>query len=333
MKSKIHERLTSQPNDAGKKTISREPYRLLKDMCHIHAPSGNETAMKEFLLEYIRTHSKTWKHRPKVIHGKGFQDNIILVFGKPRTAVFAHMDSIGFTVRYGKQLVKIGGPVTQTGFKLTGEDSKGRQDVELLVNEDKKTGARSLQYTGKRDFERGTELVFKANWRESKDYLQCCYMDNRLGVYNALKVAETLKNGAIVFSSWEEHGGGSVSYLQKYLYETYQVSQGLISDISWISDGVHYAKGPVISLRDSLIPRRAFVNKIIRMAKAAGCDFQLEVEGAGGSDGKELQMAAYPWDWCFIGAAEENVHTPDEKVHKKDVEGMIRLYEVLMKEL
>ena len=34
----------------------------------------------------------------------------------------------------------------------------------------------------------------------------------------------------------------------------------------------------------------------------------------------------YPWDWCFIGAAEENVHSPDEKVHKKDVEGMIALY-------
>lgn len=333
MKPKIQEHPSSKPTRVSEKPAPASPYQLLKDMCHIHAPSGNEVAMKEFLLAYIKAHSKNWKHKPKILHGRGFQDNIILVFGKPRTAIFAHMDSIGFTVRYGSQLVKIGGPVAQTGFKLTGEDSEGRQDVELLVKEDKKTGARSLHYTGKRDFERGTELVFKANWRESKDYLQCCYMDNRLGVYNALKVAETLKNGAIVFSSWEEHGGGSVAYLQKYLYETYGISQGLISDISWISDGVHYAKGPVISLRDSLIPRRSFINKIIGIAREAQCDFQLEVEGSGGSDGKELQMAACPWDWCFIGAAEENVHTPDEKVHKKDVEGMIRLYGVLMKEL
>lgn len=315
------------------KTTKTGPYQLLKDLCAIHAPSGNEVAMKEFVLAYIKAEAKNWKHRPKVIHGKGFQDNIILVFGKPRTAIFAHMDSIGFTVRYGKQLVKIGGPVARPGFKLVGKDSRGEQEVSLKITEDRASGLKSLEYSGKRDFERGTELVFKPNWREDKEYLQCCYMDNRLGVYNALKVAETMKNGAIVFSTWEEHGGGSVSYLQKYLYEGYGICQGLISDISWISDGVHYAKGPVISLRDSLIPRRSYLNRIIDLAKANNCSFQLEVEGTGGSDGKELQMAAYPWDWCFIGAAEENVHTPDEKVHKKDVEGMVRLYEVLMKEL
>ena len=158
-------------------------------------------------------------------------------------------------------------------------------------------------------------------------------MDNRLGIYAALKVAEKIKNGAIVFSTWEEHGGGSVSYLQKYLQEKYKIQQALICDISWISDGVHFAKGPVISMRDSLIPRRSYINKIISIAKKNTCAYQLEIEGSGGSDAKELQMAEYPWDWCFIGAAEENVHTPDEKVHKKDVEGMISLYDVLMKEL
>lgn len=308
-------------------------YSLLKQMCSIHAPSGNEAAMKEFLLDYIKTNSKNWKHKPKIVHGKKFQDNIILIFGKPRTAIFAHMDSIGFTVRYGKQLVKIGGPVTKSGFHLVGSDEKGKQEVTLNVIENKKTGEKKLEYKGKRDFERGTELTFKPNWREDKDYLQCCYMDNRLGIYSALKVAETLKNGAIVFSSWEEHGGGSVSYLQKYLQEEYNISQALISDISWISDGVHYAKGPVISMRDSLIPRRSYINKIISIAKENNCAFQLEIEGSGGSDAKELQMSEYAWDWCFVGAAEENVHTPDEKVHKKDVEAMIRLYEVLMKEL
>lgn len=308
-------------------------YAILKTMCGIHAPSGNEVAMKDFILDYVQTHSKTWKHAPKIISGEGFQDNIILVFGKPRTAIFAHTDSIGFTVRYGRQLVKIGGPVTKNGFKLLGHDSMGKQEVELKLVEDKRSGFKSLEYKGKRDFERGTELVFKAQWREDDNYLQCCYMDNRLGVYNALKVAETLKNGAIVFSTWEEHGGGSVSYLQKFLYEKYKITQGLISDISWISDGVHFAKGPVISMRDSLIPRRSFINRIIDIADKNKCTYQLEVEGSGGSDAKELQMSAYPWDWCFIGAAEENVHTPDEKVHKKDVEGMIRLYEILMKEL
>lgn len=305
--------------------------QLLKTMCGIHAPSGNEVAMKEFLLNYIKKYSKDWEHKPKVIHGKGFQDNIILVFGKPRTAIFAHMDSIGFTVRYGKQLVKIGGPVTKPGFELIGTDSKGTQTVTLQVKE--KNGMREISYKGKRDFERGTELVYKQHWKEDKDFVQSCYMDNRLGIYNALKVAETLKNGVIVFCSYEEHGGGSVSYIQKYLQEKYKVDQALISDISWISDGVFPGKGPVISLRDSLIPRRSYVNKIVHLASKHKLDFQLEVEGSGGSDAKELQMSEHPWDWCFVGAAEQNVHTPTEKVHKKDIIGMIELYKMLMKEL
>lgn len=300
---------------------------ILKTMCAIHSPSGNEVAMKEFLLDYIKKESKNWKHKPKVILGKGFQDNIILVFGKPRTAIFAHTDSIGFTVRYGKQLVKIGGPRIEKGYELVGSDSKGKCEAILNVVKD------SMEYKAKRNFDTGTELVFKANWREDKDYVQCCYMDNRLGCYNALKVAETLKDGVIVFSTWEEHGGGSVSYLQKYLVDNYKISQALISDISWISDGVFPAKGPVISMRDSLIPRRSYVNRIIDIAKKHKVPFQLEVEGSGGSDAKELQMAENVWDWCFIGAAEQFVHTPNEKVHKKDIVGMIELYKALMKDL
>ena len=296
-------------------------------MCAIHSPSGNEVAMKEFILDYIKANQKNWKHKPKVIHGKGFQDNIMLVFGKPRTAIFAHTDSIGFTVRYGKQLVKIGGPRIEKGYELVGSDSKGKCEATLNVVKD------MMEYKAKRNFDTGTELVFKPNWREDKEYVQCCYMDNRLGCYNALKVAETLKDGVIVFSTWEEHGGGSVSYLQKYLVDNYKISQALISDISWISDGVFPAKGPVISMRDSLIPRRAYIDKIIGIAKKHKVAFQLEVEGSGGSDAKELQMAENVWDWCFVGAAEQFVHTPNEKVHKKDIDGMIELYKALMKDL
>lgn len=314
------------------KKTKKSEYELVKTMCHIQAPSGNEVAMKDFLLEYIKKNKKNWKHQPKIFHGKGFQDCIVLIFGKPRTALFAHMDSIGFTVRYGKQLVKIGGPVCKSGFKLVGEDSIGKAEVELDVTKDKH-GYTSISYKNKRDLERGTELTFKPHWREDKDYIQCCYMDNRLGIYNALKTAETLKDGAMVFSCWEEHGGGSVTFLQKFLAEKYKIFQALISDISWISDGVHPGKGAVISMRDSLVPRRSFVNKIIHLAKKHSIPHQLEVEGSGGSDAKELQMSEHPWDWCFVGAAEQNVHSPDEKVHKKDIESMLTLYKILMKEL
>ena len=85
---------------------------LLKKMCEIHAPSGEEIRMKKFVLKHIEENKNNWKTQPKLHYGKGFQDNIILVFGKPNTAIFAHLDSIGFTVKYNNEIVKIGGPVT-----------------------------------------------------------------------------------------------------------------------------------------------------------------------------------------------------------------------------
>lgn len=303
--------------------------KLLETLCRIHAPSGNEQKLKEFLLNYISEHKSKWKQQPVILHGEGFQDCILLVFGKPKSAIFAHMDSIGFTVRYGHQLVRIGGPDLESGYTLVGEDNQG--EIECALAFDEESGA--ISYEFEREIERGTELVFKCDFRETGETVQSCYLDNRLGVWSALQVAETLENGIIAFCCWEEHGGGSVSYLARYIHEQYGVTQGLISDITWVTEGVHAGNGVVISMRDSLIPRRAYVQRIISIAKEAGIPYQLEVEGAGGSDAKELQRSAYPWDWCFVGAPEDNVHTPNEIVHKQDIESMVALYKVLMERL
>lgn len=302
-------------------------FQLLKQLCSIHAPSGNEVALKDFIKEYVKENSFKWNQQPEVIEGDFIQDCLILKFGKPTTSIFAHMDSIGYTVRYKNEVVKIGGPVTQDGIKLVGEDSKGTIECTLKVN---KT---NLEVKYKREIDRGTELVFQPDWRETDEFVQCCYMDNRLGIWNALQVAETLENGVIVFSTWEEHGGGSVGYLGEYIYKNWGVRQALISDITWVTEGVPAGDGVVISMRDKGIPRRSFINKIISHAKDSGIPFQLEVEGAGSSDGGYLQETHLPFDWCFIGAPEEFVHSPDEKVHKKDIDSMWLLYAYLMKHL
>lgn len=301
---------------------------LLKQLCEVHSPSGEEYPMKEFLLKYIQKQKKKWKTKPEIYHGEDFQDCIVLAFGKPRTAVFAHMDSIGFTVRYFNQLLPIGSPDAGTGTVLVGEDSMGPIECELDFDKDN-----HAFYKFGRLIERGTSLTYKINFREDKSFIQTPYLDNRLGVYVALKLAEKLKDGIIVFSCWEEHGGGSVPYLAKFIFEKWKVKQGLIADITWASDGVEPGNGVVISLRDRNIPRKIFVQRIIDIAKKRKASFQLEVEGMGSSDGRELQLSPYPFDWCFVGASQQNPHTPHEKVHKNDIESMIKLYEYLMKDL
>jgi putative aminopeptidase FrvX len=301
---------------------------LLKQLCEIHAPSGEEFRMKEFLLKYIQREKKNWKVKPDVYHGDDFQDCLVLVFGKPRTAVFAHIDSIGFMVRYFNQLLPIGGPDAEAGTRLVGEDSLGPIECELFF--DKENHA---FYKFGRQIDTGTSLTYKIDFRSDKNFIQTPYLDNRLGVYTALQLAKTLKDGIIVFSCWEEHGGGSVPYLAKFIYEKFKVKQALVADITWVSDGIEAGKGVVISMRDRNIPRKMFVNQLIEIARKRKVKFQLEVEGMGSSDGRELQLAPYPFDWCFVGAPQQNAHTPHEKVHKKDIDSMIELYQVLMKDL
>src|SRR4051812_24767504 len=93
---------------------------LLKKLCSIYAPSGNEESMTVFLLEYINNHKSSWKNAPEIYYGDDFQNCIVLVFGTPRTAVYAHIDSIGLNVRYDNQLVKIRSPRTENGYQLKG---------------------------------------------------------------------------------------------------------------------------------------------------------------------------------------------------------------------
>ena len=111
---------------------------LLKQLCNIHSPSGEEKHISEFIIKYINKHKEEWKVSPKIYYGEEFQDNIILVFGKPRTSIFAHMDSIGFTVKYNNEIVKIGSPVTNEGTILVGEDSQGKIEGALIQKGKKK---------------------------------------------------------------------------------------------------------------------------------------------------------------------------------------------------
>ena len=301
--------------------------KLLKKLCSIHSPSGEENRISEFIIDYVNSNMHDWKVKPKIFSGDGFQDCIVLSFGTPRTAIYAHMDSIGFTVKYNNEIIKIGGPVIEEGIELVGTDSKGNIKGKIIKKDDK------TFIDFKRKIDRGTSLTFKMNFKETDNYIQSCYLDNRLGVWNALKVAENLEDGVIVFSCWEEHGGGSVGFLTNFIHSKYNINKALISDITWVTEGVKAGKGVVISLRDSGIPRRSFVNKIITLAKSHNIHYQLEVESSGGSDGNEIQKSPFPLDWCFIGAPEKNVHSPKEKVHKKDIKSMLQIYNMLMKEL
>lgn len=302
--------------------------QLLQELCAIHGPSGEEYAVKEYIKQYVKAHSGSWKTVPKVIEGEEFQDCLILEFGKPRAAIFAHMDTTGFTVRYENQLIPIGGPDAAKDDLLVGRDSIGEIETPIKIN---KKG-HHFHHFG-RAIDRGTSLVYKPNFKANKSSITSPYLDNRLGVYLALQLAESLTDGALVFSCWEEHGGGSVPYLIRYLHEKHALRYGLICDVTWVTDGVHHGEGAVISMRDRNIPRRSFVDRVTAIAESEGVHYQLEVESGGSSDGRELQISPYPIDWCFLGIPQTDPHSSKEKVMISDIKSLQSLLHTLMKEL
>lgn len=303
--------------------------KLLKELCEIHSPSGEEFRMSEFILYYIVKNSKRWKVKPEIFFGDGFHDNIVLKFGNPRTAIYSHIDTVGYTVRYGKELIPIGSPNAKTGTILTGKDSKG--DIECILKTD--TENFDFEYVFFREIERGTSLVYKSNFRETETIIQSPYLDNRIGIWIALKIAETLENGIIAFTTYEEHRGGGAEIVTKYIYENFNIQQVMILDTTWITSGIKHGNGTAISLRDSVIPRRKYVEKIIKIISDKGLNYQFEVEKSGGSDGTAVQKSMYPINWCFIGPPENNIHSPDEIMQKSDIYDTIKIYNILMKEL
>jgi len=190
-----------------------EDFSLLKKLCGIHAPSGEEYAVRDFILEYIDKNVANWKTKPTLHYGDNFQDCLVLIFGNPKTAIFSHMDSVGFTAQYKNELVKIGGPRVKNGTILKGKDFHGSFEAILRIDEE----AETLHADAHRNIVTGTSLVFKQFFKENYETVQSCFLDNRLGIWVSLKLAETLEHGAIAFTCWEEHGGGSAEFIARFL--------------------------------------------------------------------------------------------------------------------
>ena len=301
---------------------------LIQKLAEIHSPSGEEFRMKEFLLSYVESRRADWKVTPQIIDEPRFGDGFLLAFGEPRTAVFAHLDTIGFMVRYGNQVIPIGGPQVEEGYQLRGEDSLGPIHCHLKVDEN-----HNLFHNFPRAIDRGTSLVFDGEMKVNATEIVGPYLDNRLGIYNCLKIAETMEHGVLAFSCFEEIGGGNVPALLDSMMEKFTIRQALISDITWVTEGVQAGRGVAVSIRDQNIPRRSFIDRLITLATESGVPYQLEVESGGSSDGAQIRHSRHGLDWCFIGAPEKNVHSPHETVQISDLESMVALYRYLLENL
>jgi putative aminopeptidase FrvX len=310
------------------KWINQEKLDLLKVLCAIPGTSGDEGPVRDFVLDYVKKNQALWKSAPEIWAGNGFQENMALIFGKPQKAFYAHLDTVGYTIRYNNNVIPVGGPDGQTGDLLVFEENGKPGETRLIHEADEHLFLVSYP----QNIQPGTTLTYFPIFECDGEWIKSPYLDNRLGVWALLLMAEWAENAAFVFTTFEEHGGGGAGIMAKILFEKFGTTQSIITDVTWTSEGVFAGNGPVVSLRDSRIPRKEFVKEIRQHLEKHNIPYQLEVEQHGGSDGREIQHLPYPIDWCFIGPPSENPHSSLESVHFRDAEGFLQMLKSLLPE-
>jgi putative aminopeptidase FrvX len=167
--------------------------------------------------------------------------------------------------------------------------------------------------------EPGSAWVYADAVREQGGVLVGPYLDNRAGVWIALRALQLARDVVVAFTTGEEHSGRGALIAACWLVERYGVRQAIISDITWDTAHVHCGSGPAISLRDRFVPRRTYLARVLAIAARSGLPHQIEVESDGSSDGGWMERSGFPIDWVFVGPPEKRPHTSREELSVADL--------------
>jgi putative aminopeptidase FrvX len=257
-------------------------------------------------------------------------DNLIAVRGRPRVALLAHLDTVGYTLGYDHVLIPVGSPHAEGGEALRSTIGGTTWRGAVEITEEEETEVRLV---GADDAPPGSRWVYDAPLERDGEQVIGAYLDNRAGVWSAMAVLERCANVAVAFTVGEEHSGRGAGICARILHDDLGIRQALISDITWHTEHIHRGGGPAVSLRDRMLPRQAYLDRVLALADASGIPYQREIESSGGSDGTGIERSGLPIDWCFIGAPEEATHTPREVVDWSDLLGMVEIYVYLVERL
>jgi|CXWL01.1.fsa_nt_gi putative aminopeptidase FrvX len=306
---------------ASRATGSRRVLALLRRIQAIHGTSGDEGRLADFLAAELAPEAGGGRD----LSVERLGETVVVWRGMPRLALFAHLDTIGYTVGYERELVEIGSPEARVGDRLVTADGVG-----VAVARDWDGGG--LVYRGP-ELDLGTRLAFANPLVRDGGEFSAAYLDNRLGVALATAVFEASRDLALVLTSDEEQGVRGALMGGQFVAAELGVRQALISDVTWVTRHVHLGGGPVVSLRDAYVPRQRYLDRVLAAAEASGVTYQREVERSGSSDGGILAQSALPIDWCFVGVPITGNHTAEETAAVADVDACYRLYRSLVTRL
>ncbi|HUY90811.1 MAG TPA: M20/M25/M40 family metallo-hydrolase [Pirellulales bacterium] len=299
--------------------------KLLK-LASLLGPTGDEGAVADWLA------AETGAMADATLVRIG--DNLIVARGAPRTAIFAHTDTTGYTLGYHRQLIPIGAPAGRDGDRLRSSDGlcgRLRASPEggplCRLRKVRNAAGEKVEPTP------GSRWTYARQPEIKSGVVRSPYLDNRAGVWAALRALEECKHIAVAFCTGEEHHGHGARVCADWLYGQLGIAQALIADITWHTRETPCGKGVVISLRDAFTPRQAFLDRVLALADTSQIPHQREIQSSGSSDGGHLLRSSVPLDWVFVGAPEKAAHSACERAAVADLEAMAELLAYLVDRL
>ena len=283
---------------------------LLWELLGHDSPAGDEGALADWLEDWLA------REVPDAA-AERLGDSLVVTRGaKPSVAVFAHLDTTGWTLGYDKRLIRIGGPDGEPGDRVrpAGQPETGNTLARRADG--------SWKVRGKTTAAPGSRWVYAAVPAFSGGRITAPYLDNRAGPWAALHALKSCSEIAAAFTVQEETGGSGALVCARHLFGTHGITKALITDLTWHTKHIKCGLGVAVSLRDSSLPRRRYLDRVLALAETSGLPFQREIEAHGGSDGGGIDRSGVPMDWVFIGAPEKDPHTACERVEITDLQSM-----------
>jgi len=327
----------------NQKRVEIPKVSLLKQLCSIHSPSGQEEKTMEFLVDYVKKHKRSWAVQPKVIHNDDLKNNLILVFGKnPKNVIMMHMDSIGYIYTgENNKLYRIGGVEHINKANLRGFTRENKElYTEVKMKKDINNGNNNnngfnhkYPYPNKSDnIPIGTNLTFVPQWKETDKAIIASSLDNKVGVYLGLLLAKTLTSGILVFTGGEEEPhANSIKYITKLLYDTYKIKNVIVMDTTTPTETTKKGRGSTIVFRDYFLYKRAFLDHVLSLLPKK--EVQIEVGIFGSSDMDGVLSSPYPINGAFLGTILSNIHSNKEHIYKTDILSTLKNIRILMNKL
>lgn len=326
---------------------------LLKELCLLDGVSGNEDAVRDYIIERVKPHADDLRVDPignLIVFKKG------AVSAPNALMIAAHMDEVGIMVThitdqgYLKfdfvggidRRVVIGKPVTIGEKKVPGVIGLKAIHMTTKAEREKSPKVDELYIDiGAKDKESASRLVSLGDYgafvSDAVEFgagmFKAKAIDDRLGCAVMLKLLEEdlPMDVTFAFTAQEEVGtrgafGAAFSVHPEVALVLETTTAADIPSVDKAKRVCYAGKGPVIlQIDSSTIYDRALFEELRGLAEGNGIPWQTKELIAGGNDAKAIQRTREGVRVCAVSAAARYLHAPSTVVSVDDCKNILRL--------